>query len=217
MENRRVKRSNQGFTLIELLIVVAIIAILAAIAVPNFLEAQTRSKVSRIQADFRTFATAQESYYVDWNTYTDDSYLLGNNQDIWIKGFIALTTPIAYITTPIRDTFNQGYADLGTTKAKFIFPEYGAGSLNIPWNQIGSIKFPNDMWGIFSVGPDGEDNVNRAIDYPYTFSILPYDPTNGTVSAGELMKLGPSDKPHPNAICDLNPFQAGDDFYESFP
>ena len=56
-----------GFTLIELLIVVAIIAILAAIAVPNFLEAQTRSKVSRVKADMRTLATALEAYTVDFN------------------------------------------------------------------------------------------------------------------------------------------------------
>src|SRR5437763_4530938 len=58
-----------GFTLIELLIVVAIIAILAAIAVPNFLEAQTRSKVSRVRADQRSMATAIEAYYVDNNHY----------------------------------------------------------------------------------------------------------------------------------------------------
>jgi len=56
-----------GFTLIELLIVVAIIAILAAIAVPNFLEAQTRAKVARVKNDFRTLATAIEAYSVDWN------------------------------------------------------------------------------------------------------------------------------------------------------
>lgn len=61
------KMKNQGFTLIELLIVVAIIAILAAIAIPNFLAAQTRSKVSRTKADMRTIAVALESYFVDNN------------------------------------------------------------------------------------------------------------------------------------------------------
>ena len=60
---------KKAFTLIELLIVVAIIAILAAIAVPNFLEAQTRSKVSRAKTDMRSLATAIESYMVDNNTY----------------------------------------------------------------------------------------------------------------------------------------------------
>ena len=48
---------------------VRIIAILAAIAVPNFLEAQTRSKVSRIKADMRSLATAIEAYRTDYNSY----------------------------------------------------------------------------------------------------------------------------------------------------
>jgi prepilin-type N-terminal cleavage/methylation domain-containing protein len=60
-------RNRQGFTLIKLLIVVAIIAILAAIAVPDFLEAQTRAKVSRCKSDMRTLATAIEAYTVDFN------------------------------------------------------------------------------------------------------------------------------------------------------
>ncbi|MGI8907609.1 MAG: type II secretion system protein [Candidatus Sumerlaeaceae bacterium] len=60
---------KKGFTLIELLIVVAIIAILAAIAVPNFLEAQVRAKVSRVKNDQRSLATGIETYYVDNNTY----------------------------------------------------------------------------------------------------------------------------------------------------
>ena len=55
----------QAFTLIELLIVVAIIAILAAIAVPNFIEAQIRAKVSRVNADMRAISTALEAYCTD--------------------------------------------------------------------------------------------------------------------------------------------------------
>jgi len=66
---------KKGFTLIELLIVVAIIAILAAIAIPNFLSAQVRSKVSRAQSDMRTINTALESYYVDNNDYPYVYYL----------------------------------------------------------------------------------------------------------------------------------------------
>ena len=61
--------SKKGFTLIELLIVVAIIAILAAIAVPNFLEAQVRAKVSRAHSDMRSLATAIEAFRVDVNEY----------------------------------------------------------------------------------------------------------------------------------------------------
>ncbi|HBF34197.1 TPA: hypothetical protein DDW35_06500 [Candidatus Sumerlaeota bacterium] len=62
-------KRHSAFTLIELLIVVAIIAILAAIAVPNFLEAQIRSKVSRAQSDMRSLATGIECYRVDNNSY----------------------------------------------------------------------------------------------------------------------------------------------------
>ena len=99
---------RRGFTLIELLIVVAIIAILAAIAVPNFLEAQVRSKVSRAKADMRSVATAMESYAVDNNTYPvlRSTPTHGNadyNGYLWADGqtnlWPALTTPISYISS----------------------------------------------------------------------------------------------------------------------
>jgi len=62
-------RKQKGFTLIELLIVVAIIGIIAAIAIPNLLNAINRGRQKRTMADIRSLATAIESYAVDWNFY----------------------------------------------------------------------------------------------------------------------------------------------------
>lgn len=88
-----------AFTLIELLIVVAIIAILAAIAVPNFLEAQTRAKIARVRAELRTYATALGTYHIDYNKYP---FSLGGARG---EELTRLTTPIAYMNTLPRDTF----------------------------------------------------------------------------------------------------------------
>jgi type II secretion system protein G len=63
------KRNNKGFTLIELLIVVAIIGIIVAIAIPNLLNAIQRAKQKRTMGDMRTAGTAAEAYAVDFNHY----------------------------------------------------------------------------------------------------------------------------------------------------
>ena len=63
------KRSSDGFTLIELLIVVAIIGIICAIAIPNLLNAIDQSKQKRTMAELRSVGTAVESYAVDQNFY----------------------------------------------------------------------------------------------------------------------------------------------------
>jgi prepilin-type N-terminal cleavage/methylation domain-containing protein len=60
---------RKGFTLIELMVVIAIIIILAAIAIPNYLRMTERAKRSRVSADMATLATVLETYKTDWGTY----------------------------------------------------------------------------------------------------------------------------------------------------
>src|SRR5216117_2977294 len=81
-------RKDKGFTLIELLIVVAIIGIIAAIAIPNLLNAIDRGKQKRTMADMRSVGTAIESYAVDANIYpvaTDAPTLRNSVQPVYIK------------------------------------------------------------------------------------------------------------------------------------
>src|SRR4030042_4478353 len=65
-------KKQKGFTLIELLIVIAIIGIIAAIAIPNLFNALDRSRQKRSQADLRTWGSALGTYLVDWNFYPFD-------------------------------------------------------------------------------------------------------------------------------------------------
>ncbi len=64
------KKHKAGFTLIELMIVVAIIGILAAIAIPNFVKFQARSKQSEVKANLKSLFTAEKSYYQEKDTYS---------------------------------------------------------------------------------------------------------------------------------------------------
>ncbi|MDK2970460.1 MAG: ral secretion pathway protein [Candidatus Sumerlaeota bacterium] len=197
-------RRFSGFTLIELLVVVAIIAILAAIAVPNFLEAMTRAKVSRTKSDLRTLATALETYRIDKNRYPPDS---SYGVVPYLERLRHLTTPVAYLSSLPGDPFaDKGeirrhsqansinpYARDAQVGGEFLYPlayDYAsrrtpAGGME-PDSQWGRIAHNPDavMWAMRGVGPDrwpawlGEDPT-------------PYDPTNGTVSTGSIFWTGP--------------------------
>jgi type II secretion system protein G len=126
--------NKKGFTLIELLIVVAIIAILAAIAIPNFLQAQVRSKVSRAKADMRSVATGLETYYVDNNDYPMCNRYTsgGSGPELGRKNFHipnSLTTPISYITSYPMDPFERFGGGQNPLKYIKAGPMYNDGAL----------------------------------------------------------------------------------------
>ena len=94
-------RKQRGFTLIELLIVVAIIGIIAAIAIPNLLNAINRGRQKRTMADMRSIATAIETYSVDYGFYPK-----GIAQ---ISDFTTYLTPTYIRTIPQRDAWKTTF------------------------------------------------------------------------------------------------------------
>ena len=190
------RRSN-GFTLIELLIVIAIILILIAIALPNFLEAQIRAKIVRMNGEHRSLMITLESYRIDFRKYPRnwisgvDSADVSNfiNPRGW--GLGVLTTPCQYITSipydifrvPYHtDYFNWGY-DNGLQKNSFLAPTSG--------EQI-------ELYLLRSYGPDAQPQLCTIINAPpepLPVTMMRYSPTNGTASMGDIIYWGPNNPP----------------------
>ncbi len=202
---RNLKKSPAAFTLIELLIVVAIIAILAAIAVPNFLEAQTRAKVSRVLNDMRTLRTGLEAYRVDYTTYpeTDPNVSELVNGP---RGPFRLTTPVAYLTSLPSSPFNEVFGGSNPSDPRaaeeidgYLYTRKYLNNPNYPtvnndyrtdrrvYIHLNAVLLPPSAlevgeYGLKSVGPNSEDDRHTIGN-----NARPYDPTNGTVSAGDII------------------------------
>lgn len=207
-------RRYRGFTLIELLIVVAIIAILAAIAVPNFLEAQVRAKVTRGKNDMRALATALEAYKIDENKYPPDFQFYQGwmtppaklNDRFAYCCLGRLTTPVAYMSSLPKNvfTYTKGWFD-GDPQWYGYKSEQDWRTIQMTFTyQNNPLADKSKLWALISVGPDqtssgGEyaifgERIINALGGPTTAAgngPAVYDPTNGTMSIGDIVRVGP--------------------------
>ncbi len=188
---------KSAFTLIELLIVVAIIGILAAIAVPNFMQANIRAMVARTQADMKNCATAIEQYALDYGSYPyynhplDEISALSGATVTYLP--VSMTTPIAYLSQIPVDPFPPKVLEGsgGETKPKPYKYVHGydqeykqqlfSGAHIFVHYQNHSGKQGRLLWQLWSMGPD------RVASH----TGLPYHTSNGLLSAGDISRFGP--------------------------
>jgi len=200
-------RRESAFTLIELLIVVAIIGILAAIAIPNFLQAQIRAKVARGVSDLRTIDLALKEYQVDFNGFVPcNNFSLALNPGPPLPPWPTLellTTPIEYTKSvsfvdPFKPSgrYTSGFTPAAVDPDDFISMIYKYAL----WNDTGMAQFDDAVMGrwfhLECAGPDRFFHNMSGIYYNTLPSDSPligrliYDPTNGTISTGSIWRVG---------------------------
>jgi len=126
-----IKKNQKGFTLIELLIVVAIIGILAAIAIPNLLTAMQRAKQKRTMADIRTIATAWEARATDVNKYNAAGAVSIPSVVLSNATMTTILSPTYVKSLPPRDGWGNAFKYLsdvnfgGTSAQQYAIKSFG--------------------------------------------------------------------------------------------
>lgn len=184
----RARKKRDGFTLIELLIVVAVIAILAGIAIPNFVRAGNKTKISRVFADFRNIGEALEAYAMDNVEYPSEN-----------DGFDALVP--SYVTSIPEDPFSDAtyryYTDAAADEpgSAWLLVSHGPdGAEDVTDGAAGFSWADADRVSGQLGGPDAPRDADDGDLYGYGLGEGAdgwYDPEDGAASAGDLGRGGP--------------------------
>ena len=108
-------KREKGFTLIELMIVVAIIGILAAIAIPQFSAYRKKAFNSAAESDLRNLMTAEEAYYADEQTYTTSQARLGNKTSENVTLTVDTASSSDYHASSRHSSGDKTYSVTGST------------------------------------------------------------------------------------------------------
>ncbi|MGC9326654.1 MAG: type IV pilin protein [Candidatus Hinthialibacter sp.] len=190
---------KRGFTLIELLIVVAIIGVLAAIAVPNFMNARLRATIARIHGDHQAVRTAVESYAVDNGAYPCPELASDDQGNVTTWPYYVpdnLVQPVSYISTAkLYDPLGRPLEDLPRLVSRYRFKVFRCQTRsNLADAGAAGNKEALKVLGQYMIVSHGP---NRWLDLPSGFSDganttdwfwLPYDPSNGLLSPGDVIR-----------------------------
>lgn len=207
-------RTTRGFTFVELVLVATIVAILCAIAIPNFFEAKIRGAAARSKADLMVIKLAVDAYRMENRMFPLNSVPgKASGYDL-----IALTTPVPYLTHLPSDVYTLPDTWSGHRNRRFPFPEpyryYNAVQVSpeegleilgprsflfdgfvaaVIYGRGPGTRFTRDPGG--RTGPDGTNVVEGE---PFTeflpdgkARLLVYESTNGSSSAGDIYRRLP--------------------------